>query len=69
VKPPESRTSVAEVPVVSYSVAADIASVRPVLWSARASSSEVIVTEGNDAAVDDEVVIAELIQNFDSAIL
>jgi len=48
---------------VSYSDAAETDSVRSILLSARARSSEVIITEGEVAEVDDEV-IAELIQKF-----
>ena len=46
---------------MSYSDAAETASVRPIISSARASSSGVTTTEGDDVDVDGEV-IAELIQ-------
>jgi hypothetical protein len=49
--------------IVSYSDAAETASVRPILSSARASSSGVTTTEGDGVEVDGEVM-AELIQIF-----
>lgn len=48
---------------MSYSDAAETASVRHILSSARASSSGVTTTEGDDVEVDGEVM-AELIQIF-----
>ena len=45
--------------IMSYSDTADTDSVSPILSSARASSSTVIVMEGADADVDEVVAMAD----------
>ena len=49
-----------------YSNVADTNLVRRISPSEYASSSGVTTTEGDDAEVDNEMVIVELIQNFEN---